>query len=80
MAKAIIKFDLSDEQDAVDFKMFNKASDMYCVLFQIFYNTKKELEWSFDGKEIDKYEALDMVYEKLHEVLKTHNLNLDELG
>lgn len=80
MAKAIIEFDLSDEQDALDFKMFNKANDMHSVLFEIFYNTKKGLAYSMEGKEMDKYEVLEMVYEKLYQILNTHNVNLDELN
>jgi len=32
-----------------------------------------------EGKEIDKYEALDMVYEKIYEILDEHNIKIDEL-
>jgi len=32
-----------------------------------------------EGKEIDKYEALDMVYEKIYTILDEHNIKLDEL-
>ena len=80
MSKAILEFDLSDDQDYLDFKIVNKAHSMHSALFEIFYNTKKGLEWSFDGKEIDKYEALDMVYERLNEILKQNDINLDVLN
>ncbi len=31
------------------------------------------------AKEIDKYDALDMVYEKIYEILEEHNIKLDDL-
>lgn len=80
MSKAILKFDLSDEQDLLDFKLTVAAPAMHSALFEIFYNTKKGLEWSMDGKEIDKYEVLDMVYEKLNQILKENNIDLDILN
>jgi hypothetical protein len=53
--------------------------DMALALWDITHNTKKRLEWSMEGKEIDKYEALDMVYEKIYEILDEHNIKLDDL-
>jgi hypothetical protein len=32
-----------------------------------------------EGKEIDKYDALELVYEKIHEILGDHNIITDEL-
>jgi hypothetical protein len=32
-----------------------------------------------EGKEMDKYDALEMVYEKIHEILEEHNIKTDEL-
>jgi 3-oxoacyl-[acyl-carrier-protein] synthase III len=34
---------------------------------------------SMEGKEMDKYDALDMVYEKIYEILDEHNIKLDDL-
>lgn len=34
---------------------------------------------NMDGKEIDKYEALELVYEKIYEILEEHNIKLDDL-
>jgi 3-oxoacyl-[acyl-carrier-protein] synthase III len=52
---------------------------MAMALWEIVHNTKKGLEWSMEGKEMDKYDALEMVYEKIHEILEEHNIKTDEL-
>jgi hypothetical protein len=52
---------------------------MALALWTITHNTKKSLEWSLEGKEIDKYETLELVYEKIYEILNEYNINTDEL-
>ncbi len=32
-----------------------------------------------EGKEMDKYDALEMVYEKICEILDENNIKIDEL-
>jgi hypothetical protein len=32
-----------------------------------------------EGKEMDKYDALDLVYEKIHEIMSEHNIDIDDL-
>jgi hypothetical protein len=79
MAEAILKYDLNDTDDAMAHMRAVKSLDMAMALWDITHNTKKRLEWSMEGKEIDKYEALDMVYEKIYEILDEHNIKLDDL-
>jgi hypothetical protein len=79
MAKAIIKYDLSDIDDMYAHKRAIKSLDMVFALWEITRNTKKGLEWSMESKEMDKYEALEMVYEKIFEVLSDHNIDLEDL-
>ncbi len=79
MAQAIIKYDLNDVDDSMAHKRAVKSLDMALALWDITHNTKKSLEWRMEGKEIDKYEALDMVYEKIYEILDEHNIKLDDL-
>jgi cell fate (sporulation/competence/biofilm development) regulator YmcA (YheA/YmcA/DUF963 family) len=79
MAKATLKYDLSDPDDVMAHKRAVKSLDMAMALWDIVHNTKKGLEWSMEGKEIDKYDALELVYEKIHEILNDHNINTDEL-
>ena len=79
MAKAILEYNLSDPDDVMAHKRAIKSLDMAMALWDIVHNTKKGLEWSMEGKEIDKYDALELVYEKIHEILGDHNIITDEL-
>ena len=79
MAEAILKYDLNDSDDAMAHMRAVKSLDMALALWDITHNTKKGLEWSLEGKEIDKYEVLDIVYEKIYEILEEHNIKMDDL-
>jgi cell fate (sporulation/competence/biofilm development) regulator YmcA (YheA/YmcA/DUF963 family) len=79
MAKAKLVYDLNEPDDVMAHKRAVKSLDMAMALWDIVHNTKKGLEWSMEGKEIDKYDALELVYEKIHEILDDHNINTDEL-
>lgn len=79
MAEGILKFDLDDFDDRIAHLRAVKSLDMALAIWSIVHNTKKNLEWSFESKEIDKYDALDLVYEKIHEILDEHNINIDDL-
>ena len=79
MAKGILEFDLNEPDDIMAHKRAAKSLDMALALWDITHNTKKSIEWSLDGKELDKYDVLDMVYEKIYEILEEHNIKLDDL-
>jgi hypothetical protein len=79
MAEAILKYDLNDTDDAMAHMRAVKSLDMALALWDITHNTKKGLEWSMEGKELDKYEVLDIVYEKIYEILEEHNIKMDDL-
>jgi len=79
MAKAKIEFDLNDPDDKMAHFRAVKSLDMAGALWDITHNTKKGLEWTLEGKEMDKYEVLDLVYDKIYEILQEHNINTDEL-
>jgi hypothetical protein len=79
MAKAKLEFDLNDQDDRMAHLRAVKSLDMAMALWDITHNTKKGLEWSMENKEMDKYDALEMVFEKIHEILNDHNINTDEL-
>jgi hypothetical protein len=79
MAKATLEYDLSDQDDVIAHLRAVKSLDMAMALWEIVHNTKKGLEWSMEGKEIDKYDALELVYEKIHEILGDHNIITDDL-
>jgi len=79
MAKAILEYDLNDSDDSMAHMRAVKSLDMAMALWTITNNTKKSLEWSMEGKEMDKYDALELVYEKIYEIMEEHNINLDDL-
>lgn len=79
MAKAKIEYDLDDPDDRLSHLRAIKSLDMALALWSIVHNTKKGLEWSLEGKELDKYDTLELVFEKIHEILDEHNVNTDEL-
>ena len=79
MAKGILEFDLTDPDDIVAHKRAVKSLEMASALWDITHNTKKSLEWAMDGKEMDKYDALEMFFEKIHEILDEHHIIVDEL-
>ena len=79
MATATLTFDLNDSDDMIAHLRAVKSLDMAMALWEIVHNTKKGLEWSMEDKEIDKYDALELVYKKIHEILDDNNINTDEL-
>jgi hypothetical protein len=79
MAEAILKFDLNDPDDVMGHKRAVKSLDMAIALWEITHNTKKGLEWSLEGKDLDKYDTLELVFEKIYEILNDNNINCDEL-
>lgn len=79
MAKAVIEYNLNDIEDVYAHKRAIKSLDLTLALWEIIHNTKKGLEWSMEGKEIDKYDALELVYEKIHEIITEHNIDLEDL-
>ena len=79
MAKAKIEYDLNDSDDVYAHKRAIKSLDLTLALWEITHNTKKSLEWSMEGKEMDKYDALELVYEKIFEIMAEHNIDLDDL-
>jgi hypothetical protein len=79
MAKAKLEYDLNESDDVMAHKRAVKSLDLALALWDITHNTKKSLEWSMEGKEMDKYDALEMVFEKIHEIISEHNIDLDDL-
>jgi hypothetical protein len=76
--KAILEFNLDEIDDVMRHKCAVKAPDMASAIWEITHNTKKGLEWSLDGKELDKYEVLEMVFDKIYEILDENHVRIDE--
>jgi hypothetical protein len=84
MAKARLEYDLNDTDDAMAHMRAIKSLDMALALWEIRYNTKKSIGYALEGKDlkgesVSNYEVLDMVYERIYEILDEHNIKMDDL-
>jgi hypothetical protein len=79
MPKGILEFDLNDSEDRRDFDRVNKSLDMALALWEILHNTKKKMQWDVEQRNISSDEALDLVWDKLWEIVNERNINIDEL-
>jgi hypothetical protein len=79
MAEAILKYNLNDADDSMAHMRAVKSLDMALALWELLNNSKRTLERKMHDTEMDKYEALDMVYERIYELMDEHNLKLDDL-
>jgi hypothetical protein len=84
MAKAKLEYDLNDTDDAMAHMRAIKSLDMALALWEIRYNTKKSIGYALEGKDlkgesVSNYDVLDMVYERIYEILDEHNIKLDDL-
>jgi len=80
MAKAILEFDLTDPDDAIEFERATKATDMALVLWELVFNTKKKMYNQIEFDKIESpYDAIDKLYEKIYDELNEHGLNMDKL-
>lgn len=77
--KAKLKFDFDNLEDRDNFKRIMKADDMASMLFELLRNSKKQLEWSLEGKEFDKYDTLEHVFEHIWKLVEEHNIDIDEI-
>lgn len=79
--EAILKFDLNDYDDRIAHNRCVKALDMALALWEIRYNLKKNCENYIEhlDKEMDKYEVLEFLMDKLNDVFQENNINVDDL-
>jgi len=80
MAKAIIEFDLSDEKDLRDYNLFNNAEGMFDALLNISCNLKKEMVWKIEDKDYTDGVILDLVFERIAEILEKNNVIIEKLN
>lgn len=78
--KVTINYDLDnfDIDDERKLGMAMDAHNMYMVLWEFARNSKKSLEWSLDGQEIDKYEVLELVYTKFFDLLEEYHISINK--
>jgi hypothetical protein len=84
MAEGILKYDLNDSDDAMAHMRAVKSLHMALALWDITHNTKKGIAYALEGKDlkgesVSNYEVLDMVYERIYEILDENGIKVDEL-
>lgn len=78
--KVTVEYDLDnfDIDDRYQLDLALDAYKMYMVLWEFARNSKKSLEWSIEDKEIDKYEVIELVYERFFDLLSSHHIDLNK--
>mgnify|MGYP006266586037 FL=1 len=79
MAKAILEFDLNDFDDNMAHLRAVKSLDMALVIFELTSNLKKRISYELEHRELKDWEVLDLVFERIHELVNDHGIIIDEL-
>lgn len=79
--KAILKFDLNDPGERLEYKRANKSLDMALALWEILYNAEKRCTETADTLEADsdKYDGIYVSFQEIRTICNDHNINIDEL-
>jgi hypothetical protein len=77
--KAILEFNLPE--DNTEYLATVKAMDMANFIFELVYNTKKGLINQLNDSITSEFkqEGIEIVFEKIDELLMYHNIAIDEL-
>jgi DNA-binding sugar fermentation-stimulating protein len=70
MAIALVKYDLSNEDDKMDYKRANASLNMACFIFEVLINGKKKFRDCDDA---------DKIWEYLWETAKDNGVEIDNL-
>jgi molecular chaperone GrpE (heat shock protein) len=79
--KATLEFDLTDFDQAQEHYRCIMATDMAIILFELSSAKKRfyHVIESAQEEDINAYDGVDMVLEKLHELLEEHGVSIDKL-
>lgn len=77
--RAVLEFDLDDHSDDMALKRCHKSLAMAMVLFELAYNSKKGFYYKLEEKDYKNTEVVDMIFERLHDLLDEHSIIIDEL-
>lgn len=77
--KATLEFNLDDIDDAMAHKRAVQSQDMAVAIWHILHNTKKGIEYDIEAQGLSAYDALDITFEKIYEILSEHGINIEQL-
>jgi len=77
--KAILEFNLPE--DNLEYLATVKALDMANFIFELVYNTKKGLINQLNDSITSQFQqdGIEIVFDKIYELLQHHNIEIDEL-
>ena len=77
--KAILEFNLPE--DNTEYLATVKALDMANFIFELVYNTRKGLINQLNDSITSQYQqdGIEIVFDKIYELLQHHNIEIDEL-
>jgi hypothetical protein len=77
--KAKLKFNLNNPDDRMEYERVNKSLDIVNALWHFLYNSKKEIMQDVENESVDKFDAVELVYDRLFELLEEHDVNVNKL-
>lgn len=80
--KAILEFNLPEDNQ--EYLTAVKANDMSSFIFELVFNSRKQCirnaqENNKNFDELDFYDGVDLVFDKIQELLNNHNINIENL-
>lgn len=79
MAKGILEFDLNEQDEVMAHKRCVKSLDLALVLWDMDAYLRAETKYAPDSMSSEVYGALQDARNKLHEIMRQHSIDLDEL-
>jgi len=82
MAQAILKYDLSDSDDRMEFERATKSLEMALVLWELQYNYRKKYirQAEADDKATEReFDLIDIIFNDVLELITEHGINVDSL-
>jgi hypothetical protein len=76
--KAILEFNLNEQEDVAAHKRATKALDMALVLWDIDHYLRTQVKYN-EALTQEAHDAFDNMREKFYEILNGHNINIDEI-
>jgi hypothetical protein len=77
--KAKLVFDLNEFEDRIDYERVNKSLDMVNALWHFLYNSKKQIMQDVEDESVDKFDAVELTYDRLFKLLEEHDVNVNKL-
>jgi hypothetical protein len=86
MATALLKFDLADHEDKMEFKRMTSANEMAFFIWDLMLNIKSKIAQEIENSEDDgkwvieaKIEALDLIFQRINELYDEHDIQIENL-